>query len=223
MNTDFPGAGQSRSGRLETYLVPTVEPSPVAATAKAGALEFDQVYEDYFALTWRTARRLGVPEAAADDVVQDVFLVVHRRLADYDGRAAFKHWLLGIVTRVVADHRRTYARKQSKCVPPPEDRDGAEAMASPGPAPSDVAEQAEALRLVVHLLDELDREMREVLVLSEFEEMSAVEIAECLGLNVNTVYTRLRVARRAFDAAHSRYRARAVRAAHIAYAEGRGP
>ena len=49
--------------------------------------------------------------------------------------------------------------------------------------------------------------------------MSAVEIAECLGLNINTVYTRLRVARRAFDAAHSRYRARAVRAAHIAYAE----
>jgi RNA polymerase sigma-70 factor, ECF subfamily len=63
----------------------------------------------------------------------------------------------------------------------------------------------------VSLLDELDSGKREVLVLAQFEEMTAPEIAECLGLNVNTIYGRLRAARRAFDAAYARHRARNAR------------
>lgn len=186
------------------------EPAPPAPGSWA-PLDFDAVYEEHFAFVWRTARRLGVPEAAADDVVQDVFLVVHRRLSDYDGQTPVKYWILGIVTRVVADHRRTYWRKDARCVPPGVDKDGAETQPSTGPLPLEQAEQAEALRLVASLLDELDREKREVLFLAQFEEMSAVEIAECLGLNVNTVYGRLRAARRAFDAAYTRHRARTAR------------
>jgi RNA polymerase sigma-70 factor, ECF subfamily len=189
---------------------PVAPVAPAAAAAWRGPLDFDAVYDEHFALVWRTARRLGVPESAAADVVQDVFLVVHRRLADYDGRTPVKCWLLGIVTRVVTDHRRTYFRKDSRCVPPEVDKDGAETMASPDPAPLEQAARAEALRLVVSLLDELGGDKREVLVLAEFEEMSAVEIAECLGLNVNTVYGRLRAARRAFDEAYARHRARAA-------------
>ncbi len=181
------------------------------ARAQGGPLDFDAVYEEYFPFVWRTARRLGVPESASDDVAQDVFLVVHRRLGEYDGRTPAKYWLFGIVTRVVADHRRTYWRKDARCVPPEVDQDGAEMQPSPDPAPLEQAEQAEAFRLVVTLLDELDKDKREVLVLAQFEEMSAVEIAECLGLNVNTVYGRLRAARQAFDAAHARHRARSAR------------
>ncbi len=190
---------------------PAPAPSAPAAPASWGALDFDAVYDEHFAFVWRTARRLGVPEAAADDVVQDVFLVVHRRLADYDGHTPVRYWILGIVTRVVADHRRTYWRKDARCVPPGVDKDGAETQPSSEPLPLEQAEQAETLRLVASLLDELDREKREVLVLAQFEEMSAVEIAECLGLNINTVYGRLRAARRAFDAAYARYRARTAR------------
>ena len=70
---------------------------PVAGTGKGGPrpplpsstgrqpLDFEALYEEHFSFVWRTARRLGVPERAADDVVQDVFLVLHRRLDDYDG------------------------------------------------------------------------------------------------------------------------------------------
>jgi RNA polymerase sigma-70 factor, ECF subfamily len=209
LSTDSERPGQSTEAPLETWLAPAMELPTGARTAPVEvAPEFDDAYEDYFVLVWRTARRLGVPEAAADDVVQDVFLVVHRRLADYDGRTPFKYWLLGIAARVVADHRRTFRRKDSKCVPHPVDPNGGEVMASPNPAPYEQAEQAEALRLVVTLLDELDEDKREVLVLSEFEQMSAVEIAECLTLNINTVYGRLRAARHAFDAAYARHRAR---------------
>jgi RNA polymerase sigma-70 factor (ECF subfamily) len=142
--------------------------APPAPASFRGSLDFDAVYDEHFAFAWRTARRLGVPEAAADDVVQDAFLVVHRRLADYDGHTPVKYWLLGIVTRVVGDHRRTYWRKDSHNVPPPVDKDGAEMQMSPGPAPLEQAEHAEALRMVVSLLDELDREKREVLVLAQF-------------------------------------------------------
>jgi RNA polymerase sigma-70 factor (ECF subfamily) len=185
--------------------------APAAPRPWTGSFDFDAVYDEHFGLVWRTARRLGVPEAACDDVVQDVFLVVHRRLTDYDGQTPVKYWLLGIVTRVVADHRRTYYRKDARCVPPEVDKDGAETLVSPNLAPNEQAEQSEALRLVGDLLDELDAEKREVLVLAQFEEMSAVEISECLGLNVNTIYGRLRAARRAFDAAYARHRARTAR------------
>jgi RNA polymerase sigma-70 factor (ECF subfamily) len=187
------------------------EPSAPAAPCPAGErLDFDAVYEEYFAFAWRTARRMGVPEHAAEDVVQNAFLILHRRLKDYDGRTPVRAWLLGIVAHVVADARRTYLRKDSRCVPHEGDRDGAEMAASPGATPLEKAEQAEALALVVSLLEQLDPDKREVLVLAQLEELSVPEIAECLGLNVNTVYSRLRAARQAFDAAHARYRARVV-------------
>ncbi len=174
-------------------------------------LDFDAIYDEHFAFAWRTARRMGVPESAAEDVVQDAFLVMHRRLGDYDGHTPVRAWLLGILQRVVADHRRTYRRKDSHLVPHEVDRDGAEMLRSAGPSPLDQAEQAEALQLVVSLLDELDHDKREVLALAQIEELSVPEIAECLGLNVNTVYGRLRAARQAFDAAYARHRARNAR------------
>jgi RNA polymerase sigma-70 factor (ECF subfamily) len=194
-----------------------VESVPVSSTSSfspvqmSEPLDFDALYDEHFAFVWRTARRLGVPETAADDVVQDVFLVIHRRQDDYDHATPIRRWILGIVTRVVADHRRTYWRKDSRLVPHEVDQDGGLAHPSKGLLPSEEAEQAEALRLVATLLEELDHDKREVLVLSQFEEMSAPEIAELLGLNVNTVSGRLRAARQAFDAAYTRYRARNAR------------
>ena len=208
MSTEKGSTGQS-ANRVETVVADPMSAPPLPVHAgSTDVSSFDRIYEDHFSLVWRTARRLGVPEAAVDDVVQDVFLVVHRRLESFDGRVALKHWLLGITARVVAGHRRTYRRKDSKAVPHPVDKHGGEVTASSGPIPSERAEQLEALRLVVSLLDELDPDKREVMVLTEFEEMTAVEVAECLSLNVNTVYARLRAARRAFDAAYARHRAR---------------
>lgn len=192
--------------------------SSVARLALAGAIdpdreggharlpEFDAIYDAHFDFVWRTARRLGVPESAADDVVQDTFVVLHRRLGEYDGETPLRRWLMGIVTRVVADHRRRYRRKDAACVPHPEESE--RALASNAPEPSAEAEQAEAVRLLDALLAELDEDKREVLVLAQLEEMTVPEIAELLDANVNTVYARLRAARRDFDAAYARHRAR---------------
>ena len=47
---------------------------------------FEVVYDQYFDFAWRNLRRLGVPPAQLDDAVQDTFVVVHRRLAEFEGR-----------------------------------------------------------------------------------------------------------------------------------------
>lgn len=169
---------------------------------------FQDLYEDNFDFVWRTARRLGTPQGELDDVVQDVFLVLHRRLPEYDGATPVKGWLLGIVTRVVSDHRRRYRRKDAPCVPHAADSGGDVTLASTNPPPNVEVEQAEEVRLLDSLLNEISDEKREVLVLAELEEMTVPEIASMLGVNVNTIYGRLRAARRDFEMAHARYRAR---------------
>ena len=74
--------------------------------------------------------------------------------------------------------------------------------------PHELAARSEGRRVLEHLLDALDDDKREVFVLAELEQMSAPEIAEALEMNLNTVYSRLRVARQEFDEALARHRAR---------------
>jgi RNA polymerase sigma-70 factor (ECF subfamily) len=185
---------------------------PAQANARPRDVSFEEIYAEFFEMIWRAARRLGTPEAHVDDVTQDVFLVLHRRLHDYvRERSSLRSWIYGIVVRVVRDHRRTFRRKDARCVPLAPDAATDARLASPGPAPSEVAERNEAFALLCALLDELDQDKRELLVLSELEEMTVREIAEVLGANAQTIYSRLRAARKAFDQAHARYLARTSR------------
>src|SRR5262245_51753387 len=78
------------------------------------ALTLAEVYETQFDFVWRSARRLGVASLHVDDVVQEVFLVVFRRLAEFEGRSSLKTWLFGITRRVVRDHRRSARRKPAE-------------------------------------------------------------------------------------------------------------
>lgn len=198
-------------GRDESPLPPLVvvaAPEPAAEPAAPLAVlpVFDAIYEEQLDFVWRMARRLGVPESSADDVVQDTFVVLHRRLAEYDGETPIRRWLMGILSRVVSEHRRRYRRKDAANVPHAEESE--RALASSAPAPSAEAEQSEAVRLLDALLAELDPDKRELLVLAQLEELTVPEISELLDANVNTVYARLRAARKDFDAAYARHRAR---------------
>src|SRR5882672_7077286 len=82
-----------------------------AAAAEAPAAVFAEVYQEWFGFVWRSARGLGVADAALDDVVQEIFVIVHRRLRDFEGRSSIRTWLSGIVLNVVRHHRRSLARK----------------------------------------------------------------------------------------------------------------
>ena len=162
-------------------------------------LRFESVYSDHFGFVWRMTRRLGVPDASVDDVVQDAFLVLHRRLEEYDGRASVRSWLFGILLHVVRDHRRRHRRKAAPCVPRPPDSGSDIAVASADPGPAALAERSEQVALLRRLLDILDDDKRTILVLAYLEQMTVPEIAELLGLNLNTAYSRLRAAKRSFD------------------------
>jgi RNA polymerase sigma-70 factor (ECF subfamily) len=158
----------------------------VAAPAQAVHPELVALYRAHFQFVWRSARRLGVPEAALDDVVQDVFLVVARRLAEFRREASAKTWLFAIALRVVREHRRSTFRHLRRVE--------AYADAQP-PESSDPIARSDATRTLLQLLDQLDDDRRSVYVLAELEGLTAQEIADGLRLNINTVYSRLRAAR----------------------------
>ncbi|MGC4122315.1 MAG: sigma-70 family RNA polymerase sigma factor [Myxococcales bacterium] len=170
-------------------------------TAACGAEpkpRLEEIFKDYFAFAWTGLRRLGVQEAALDDAVQDVFLVVHRRLPDFQRRSAIKTWLYGIMLRVAHDHRRARQRKGES-----EPLD--EGWADRRPGPQEAASRTEGLRLLEKILEGMDEEKRDVLVLADLEQLSAPEISEIVGANPNTVYSRLRAAREQFNEAVVRY------------------
>ena len=166
-----------------------------------------QIYEAHFDFVWRNARRLGVPEASADDVTQDVFLVVQRRIADFDGRAPIHAWIFGILVRVVRDHRRSFRRKGVHNVPLDHESVQRLGALAPGLSPIELVEHAERVRLFEKLLAELDEDKRALLILSELEQWTLREIAELFGSNTNTIYSRVRAAKRAFEQAYARSQA----------------
>lgn len=171
------------------------------AQGKLGsALSFAEVYELHFDFVWRSARRLGVPEQNLDDVVQDVFVTVYRRLSDFEGRSQLKTWIFGVLRHTVRDLRRSQRRKPTEEL--------AEEPRDARTSPHDRAVHEESARLLHKLLCTLDDDQREVFVLAELEEMSAPEIASALDVNVNTVYSRLRTARQEFDGAVKRAQSR---------------
>jgi RNA polymerase sigma-70 factor (ECF subfamily) len=170
-----------------------------ASGTRFGPIEpFDKLYRAHFDFVWRCARGFGSTPHEVDDVVQDVFIVVQRRLADLRDEALARSWVYGITRRVVHAHRRRRRKGDSQA--PIE----VDALTSPDQSPLAAAEQSARLRLLSVLLDGLDEPKREVFVLSEILEMSGREIAETLGIPMNTVYSRLRVAREEFDKAAQR-------------------
>lgn len=160
------------------------------------------LYETEFEFVWRSLCSLGVPRASLDDAVQDVFMVVHRRLGDFEQRSSLRTWLFGIVLRVAANHRRKGARRAQEI-----SEDDVTLVGS-SHDPQRAAEETEAAALVQRILAGISQERRAVFLLIELEEFSAQEVAQALGVGVNTVYSRLRLARRDFDAELKRIRAR---------------
>lgn len=160
----------------------------------------EEVYARHSGFVWRTVRRMGIPEAHVEDVMHEVFLVVHRRLPEFDGRVAMTTWLYHQTRGVVSNHRRSRQREQRRI-----------ALVDPKPAPSPDPEaetrRGEAAAFVRSFLAELDDDKREVFVLAELEGLPVPEVAQMTGLKLNTAYSRLRAARQRFQRAVHRLRA----------------
>ncbi|HEY3497688.1 MAG TPA: sigma-70 family RNA polymerase sigma factor [Polyangiaceae bacterium] len=184
---------------------PDTEVLGVPHDAAANRLDFREVYDSHFAFVWRAVANRGVPASALDDVVQEVFLVVHRKLGEFEGRSSVRTWLAGVVRRVVADHLK---KRGNRLLAQEELR---EHPAAPGEEPGVRAERRAAMALVDELVGTMSEVQREVFVLYELEQMTTREIAVLTGANENTVQTRLKAARRVFQEGVSRHLAAGAR------------
>ena len=179
-----------------------LEPYGLAAVVPAArSHEFVTVYREHFAFVWRSLRRLGVAEHALDDAAQEVFITVHRRLGEFEGRSSLKTWLFGILLNTVRHHRRTMARRR-------EDDPLPETVADPRQSgPLESIARSQAIEVLHRFLEGLDDTLRECFVLSELEQMTAPEVAAATGANLHTVHSRIRTGRQQFEQMVARRRA----------------
>ncbi len=165
-------------------------------SAAPSAPDLAAVYEAHFRYVWRCLRSLGTPDAQLDDAMQDVFVVVQRRLADFDGGSQLRTWLYAIALRIARKYRERLRREPASLeTTRPSQPELVLAESSERAAVSN-----ERLALARAVLETLSDEQREVFVLARVEQMSAPEIANVVGIPLNTVYSRLRAARLAFEA-----------------------
>jgi RNA polymerase sigma-70 factor, ECF subfamily len=174
---------------------------PAAEGDGRRAGDFDEVYREHFPYVWRSLRRLGVHPADVEDITHEVFVVVHRKLAEFDGRRPLKPWLFGIAFRLASEDRRRARRRFEVAVPNIERACGA-------PAADDLIESDERRRLVLECLQKLDVAQRAVLILLDIDGEAAADVAAAMDVPLATVYSRLRVARRNFAAAVRRAKLR---------------
>ena len=150
--------------------------------------------------------RLGVERSEVDDVVQDVFMIAHRRGGYRPGAARPTTWLADIALRVNANRRRGKRRSRVNA-----DMGPVERAVDPAQSPGDAVQTKQSLDRVQAALGSLDEDKAAVFILFELEGESCDAIAAGLGVPVGTVYSRLHTARKQFQKAHTRLLAREKR------------
>jgi RNA polymerase sigma-70 factor (ECF subfamily) len=183
----------------ESTQVDPVQPENSSSPEENGPpLNFDQVYSEHFAFVWRVARRQGVATEHLDDVCQEVFIVVHRKLNEFEQRAKLKTWIYQIVTNVVRNQRRSVQRKSVHArshgdVLDPDDIDGNHL------GPEALARRHQAAQAARDILMEMSEKHRMAFVLIELEGMSLKEVADATEESFHTVRSRVRAARAEFQ------------------------
>lgn len=176
---------------------------PVARRSYAGprleTMTAEGLFRAHAPFVARFVARLGVESAAIDDVVQEVFLTVHRIGGYQAGAAKPTTWLAEIALRVVSTHKRSARRARVVS-----DQDALDRAVSTSPGPEEAVHDRAALDRVQQALDRLDDNRRAVFVLFELMGERCEDIADGLGIPIGTVFSRLSVARREFQKAHAR-------------------
>jgi RNA polymerase sigma-70 factor (ECF subfamily) len=176
--------------QLRADVAPVETPSPEGGAPSTPS--FEELYDHWFEGVSRWVRALGAREADRDDLVQDIFLVVHRRLADFDGQNV-AGWLYQIARHKVRDHRRLLWVKHlfGNTSAPLED-----AMLATKQSPLSELETKQKRQLLESLLERLNEDQRAAFVLFEIEGSSGEEIAALTGVPINTVWARIHKARK---------------------------
>jgi RNA polymerase sigma-70 factor, ECF subfamily len=189
--------------RVDGSAAPALAPPQGPRPAPLALPSFHEVYAAHFRAVWLTLRRLGVWERELEDAAHDVFLVVHRRLADFDASRPIRPWLLGIAAKVASEFRRR-ARNRREVVSEDIDQEGGRIPTTTpahGQRADRVLDDNERRSLLHRALATLDPDQRAVVVLHDIEGHPMPELAWALQANINTLYSRLRQGRTALKAA----------------------
>ncbi len=193
--------------------VPSVEPADTAGGAEAAptalippplsaevaaAPDFRTLFKQHFPYVWHTLRRLGVPERDLADLTHDVFLELHRHLAEFEPGRPLRAWIFGFAFRVGSHYRRR-ARHRYELMLDADASDGA-------PSALEQVLTSEALDIAHVALQALELDRRAVFLLHDVDGYSMPEVSATLGVPLNTAYSRLRLARQEFHARVRRIR-----------------
>ncbi|WP_437832695.1 RNA polymerase sigma factor [Sorangium sp. So ce1153] len=165
---------------------------------------FEEVYRSAQPYVLRLLWRLGVESRDLEDVAHEVFLVVHRRLPDYQPGGSLNAWLSAIASRVALRHRQL-ARNVRELL---SDDGRAVDVADPGLDVEQLHAQAETGHLVRQLIQHIETSRRPIFILHDLEGMAMRDIAHAFQISQNTAWDRLRRARDEFETAARRLNAR---------------
>lgn len=163
-----------------------VQTREISNQSDMSELTTGEIFDAYAPFVLRMVRRLGVSESDREDVAQEVFIVIHRKLGQFDHTCSLKTWIFAITRRVVAGYKRkAHFRKEvvSKTTP--------EGATSP-----EEAETSSQMDLLRQSLDRLSEKQRSVFILYELEGLSMNEVSKAVGCPLFTAHTRLRTARK---------------------------
>ena len=154
---------------------------------------FRELFREHAPFVWRVLARHGIAESDLPDLCQEVFVVVHRKLPEFEGRSTLRTWLYGIAVRAAAGHRRRFSvRLERPTDAPPTLTDARTPEHSLG--------ATRALSVLDAALSRVSAEQREAFVLFELEEMSLSEVARAQACAQATAFSRVKVARSALEA-----------------------
>lgn len=163
-------------------------------------LDIGRLFDAHAPYLCRVVHRLTGSRETAEDVVQEVFLLAYNRRSELEDRTGIRTWLYRAAVNHVRHRRRSFSRYQGlmdRYQQHPGLKDKEE-------GPDEVASRMERGKIMQECVAQLSEKLREVFVLYELEELEGNEIAAILDLPVNTVWSRLRLARAAFRAEWSR-------------------
>jgi RNA polymerase sigma-70 factor (ECF subfamily) len=175
-----------------------------SAPTRGAAIDLESVYASQREYVWLSLQRMGIQRSDLEDVFQEVFMIVHKRLHTYRPDAKLTAWLYGICLRSAASHRRRAFRRRERPGGVDLEPDGASPWQADGHAPDERLHAAARQARLNRMLDGLDPEHRAMVVMYEIEELSCAQISELTGLKVGTIHSRLHNARQKLAAAARR-------------------
>ena len=160
----------------------------IAEAADGDAEAFEKIYRAYSGFVYNVALRVVNDAGAAEEVAQDVFLTVYRKLKTFAFKSSFKTWIYRIAVNRAINHAKKRSKEAERSVA---FDDTMERRLAVDPMNEHI-DQAHREKVVSSLLAALNPDQRVCLVLRDLEGLSYEEIADTLETNINTVRSRLK-------------------------------